>query len=102
MKTEMWGIVEVMGHSHYAGRISEYAELGVPLVRVEIPETSTQPAFEKLLGQSSIFRVTPVTEEVARAAAEQFGTRPLSLVSLPAAQPARLLTTDDEDQDWCG
>ncbi len=49
-ETELWAIVEVMGHSRYAGRVSEYAELGVPLVRVEVPETSSEPAFEKLLG----------------------------------------------------
>ena len=35
--SELWAVVEVMGHSRYAGKVSEYAELGVPLVRVEIP-----------------------------------------------------------------
>jgi hypothetical protein len=30
---DVWAIVEVMGHSQYAGRVSEYAGLGVPLVR---------------------------------------------------------------------
>jgi len=38
---DLWAIVEVMGHSQYAGRLSEYGELGVPLVRVEVPETSS-------------------------------------------------------------
>ena len=88
MQTEMWAIVEVMGHSQYAGRVSEYSELGVPLVRVELPETENQPAFEKLLGASAIFRITPCTEDVARAAAERFCVRPLSLVALPTREPA--------------
>jgi len=74
---EVWAIVEVMGHSQYAGRISEYSELGVPLVRVEIPQTAEQPACEKLLGAASIFRITPCTESAARAAAEQLRVRPL-------------------------
>jgi hypothetical protein len=45
-------------------------------------------------------RVTPCSEEVARAAAAQFAVRPLSLVHLPAAEPARLpygAPPDDED-----
>lgn len=99
VNAELWAIVEVMGHSQYAGRLSEYSQLGVPLVRVEVPATSSQPAFEKLLGAASIFRVTPCTEEVARAAAEQFSVRPLSLVHLPAAQPARLESRQDDQWD---
>jgi hypothetical protein len=85
MSEELWGIVEVMGHSQYAGRLSEHSSLGVPLVRVEVPETSSQPAFEKLLGAAAIFRITPCTEEVARKSAEHLSVRPLSLVSLAAA-----------------
>ena len=97
---ELWAIVEVMGHSQYAGRVSEYSALGVPLVRVEVPAVGDQPAFEKLLGAASIFRVTPCTEDVARVAAAPFAVRPLSLVRLPAAEPARLaFDYDDEDDE---
>jgi hypothetical protein len=99
LTTELWAIVEVMGHSQYAGRLSEYSALGVPLVRVEVPAVGDQPAFEKLLGAASIFRVTPVSEDVARAAAEQFRVRPLSLVHLPAAAPARLPGREREPWD---
>lgn len=98
MKAELWAIVEVMGHSQYAGRVSEYSELGVPLVRVEIPETSRAKAFEKLLGQASIFRITPVTEDVARRAAESFHVPPLELISLPSVEPAKL-TDEWADED---
>jgi hypothetical protein len=48
--TDLWAIVEVMGHARYAGRVSEYSELGVPLVRVEVPAVNGEPGFEKLLG----------------------------------------------------
>jgi hypothetical protein len=87
---ELWAIVECMGHTAYAGRLSEYSELGVPLVRVEIPAVNDQPACEKLLGAASIFRITPCTEEAARLAAAQFQVRPLELVSLPHVEPARI------------
>ena len=94
---DLWAIVEVMGHSKYAGRVSEHTGLGVPLVRVEVPEVQGQPAFEKLLGGAAIFGVTPCTEEAARAAAEYLCVRPLNMVALPAREPARLL--EDQD-DW--
>lgn len=93
---DVWAIVEVMGHAQYAGRVSEYTGFGVPLVRVEIPETKGQPECEKLLGGSAIFRITPCTEEAARAAAESLCVRPLSMVALPCREPARLPHFDDE------
>lgn len=98
---ELWAIVEVMGHAQYAGRVSQYAELGVPLVRVEVPETRHQPAFEKLLGAAAVFRITPVEEEVARRAAEQFAVRPLALIHLPAVEPGRIAGPPDwlEEED---
>ncbi len=99
---ELWAIVEVMGHARYAGRVSEYTELGVPLVRVEVPATPECPAFEKLLGASSIFRITPCTEEAARTAAGQFRVQPLNLVALPAARPGppAFLEDDDDPTGW--
>lgn len=88
--TDLWAIVEVMGHTRYAGRVSEYTGLGVPLVRVEVPAVDGVPRFEKLLGASAIFRITPCDEAAATEAAKQFRVRPLSLVHLPSAEPAQL------------
>jgi hypothetical protein len=95
----MWAIVEVMGHSQYAGQLSEYTGLGVPLVRVEIPAVNKEPAFEKLLGAASIFRITPCTEEAAKAAAAQFRVRPLALIALPSMEPARIERPFEEWED---
>jgi len=98
--SDVWAIVEVMGHSQYAGRVSEFTGLGVPLVRVEIPAIEGQPAHEKLLGAASIFRITPCTEEVAIAAARQFRVSPLALVHLPSVEPAKLGYDDRPDLDF--
>ncbi len=95
---DLWAIVEVMGHSQYAGRVSEYTDLGVPLVRVEVPAVDGQAAFEKLLGAASIFRITPCTEEVARKAAASLRVRPLAIAYLPSVEPGRL-GADPEDDD---
>lgn len=96
---ELWAIVEVMGHAQYAGRVSEFTGLGVPLVRVEIPAVDGVPAHEKLLGAASIFRITPCTEETARAVARSFRVRPLALCCLPSVEPGRVLGRPDEDDE---
>jgi len=89
-----WAVVEVMGHARYAGRVSEYTQLGVPLVRVEVPAVGGEEAFDKLLGPTAIFRVTPCSKEAATEAARQFRVTPLALVDLPPRQLS--LCSDDE------
>lgn len=70
-KFDCWAIVEVMGHSKYAGRVTEQAIGGCAFVRVDVPAHEDHPEFTKLLGQSSIFAITPVTEDIARGMAKQ-------------------------------
>lgn len=121
-KFECWAIVEVMGHSKYAGYVSEQAIGGASFVRVDVPEciyeeeecavdergyadyslpriksTVSVPAFTKLLGQSSIFAITPTTEDLARRAAAGFRSRPLNEYDLPERKPMAL-TVSDEDE----
>lgn len=99
---ESWGIVEVMGHSRYAGFISESSIGGAAFIRVDVPETKGEswhdpcPAFTKFLGSSSIFAITPTTEDLARRAAEKFGSRPITVVDLTPV-PARSLPPPSED-----
>ena len=69
---DVWAIVEIMGHSRFAGRVSEDASLGVPLLRVDVPAIGEAPAFTKMFGAGSIFGVTLCTEAAAREAAAQF------------------------------
>jgi len=76
---DQWAIVEVMGHARYAGRVTEEAVGGCSFVRVDVPEMDNLPAFTKLLGQSSIFSITPVTRDVAIEAAKQFRSRPITI-----------------------
>jgi hypothetical protein len=99
---ETWAIVEIMGHSKYAGRVSECQQFGAPLIRVEVPAMGEVPAFEKHFGAASIFAITPCTEEVARAAAARFHARPITMVSFPARLPAPdgwHDAADDENDD---
>lgn len=48
---KQWAIVEIFGHSRYAGTIDEHQIGGCSFVRVDVPEIDGQPAFSKLFGQ---------------------------------------------------
>lgn len=97
-KFECWGLVEVMGHSRYAGKISEQAVGGCNFVRVDVPAFEGSPAFTKLLGQSSIFAITPTSEQVARGMAQQFRKQPINVYDLPPMERQPLLAGCDEEE----
>lgn len=80
---DCWAVVEVMGHNRYAGRVSEQALGGCAFVRVDVPAVDDRPAFTKLLGQASIFAITPCSEETATAVAAQCCDRPIAIYSAP-------------------
>jgi hypothetical protein len=90
-----------MGHQKFAGRVTEQALGGASFVRIDIPETPGHPAFTKLFGGSSIYCLTPVTEEVARALAARIRTEPVQPWDIPAElrrpRPAALTCDDDRD-----
>jgi hypothetical protein len=63
---ETWAFVEIMGHSKIAGRVSE-RKVGVQvMLQVDVPKADEGLAFTKLYNPSSIFSITPTTEEWCR------------------------------------
>ena len=97
---DAWAIVEVMGHQTYAGRVTEQTVAGQAFVRIDVPamkevladegrrDPPEVPAYTKLLGPSSIYAITPTSEEVARAAARKLRKEPIS-VYVPELYPPR-------------
>lgn len=106
-KFDSWGVIEVMGHKKFAGRITEQTIAGAALIRVDVPELSmpdgsTRNAFSKLIGVGSIYCITPTTEEVARKAAvvcAQYETNPLPVYIPETRQLATASVVDDDDDD---
>ena len=101
-KFESWGIVEVMGHSRFAGYISEQALGGASFVRVDVPETDDSQAFTKLLGAGSIYAITPTTEDTARRAARSFRSLPPHFYEAPTPKlpsPTSVPYDDGDDYD---
>lgn len=76
-KFDLWCIVEILGHQKLAGRCSEQNIAGMNMLRVDVPETETQPAFTKFIGGSSIYAISPVGEEEARSVAESLKRAPI-------------------------
>lgn len=99
-----WAILELMGHVRLAGRVTEESHFGVALGRIDIPsglDTFTTQYF----GGSSIYRLTPVSEQVARIVSAQNQPAPVHRWELPLAAlptPPAAAPGDLSDQDWRG
>lgn len=77
-----WAILELFGHTKLAGHVSEYQFGGTSFVRVDVPETKTQPSFSKILNNGAIYAITPVDEQLSRLQAENIAARPLESYEL--------------------
>ncbi|MCB0358025.1 MAG: hypothetical protein KDD44_00260 [Bdellovibrionales bacterium] len=84
VKFDEWAIVEIMGHQTYAGRVTEQTIGGTSFIRIDVPESPMSdgtmcPAFTKLFGAGSIYCITPVSEETARARLRQTRAYPMNV-----------------------
>jgi hypothetical protein len=94
---DQWCLVELFGHARIAGRVSEETIGGCAFVRVDVPTVDGIPGYTRLFGNGAIYSITPVTEEVACAAAKSYRAVPVSLYELRALRgQAALGLSDDE------
>jgi hypothetical protein len=99
-KFSEWCVVEIMGHKRFAGLVTEQAIGGASFVRVDVPEITTDkgitlPAFSKLFGASSIYCLSPCTEETARRFAAALQAEAFSRYELPRLPPPPQQGTDE-------
>jgi hypothetical protein len=100
---DSWAIVELMGHVRIAGRVSEEERFGAKMGRIDIP---TGDGFTtQYFGGSSVYRLTPTTEEAARLVAKQNQPRPVHAWEFPkrelASQSMSTTSFIDEDETEC-
>jgi hypothetical protein len=95
---ETWALVELMGHTKVAGRITEEAHFGTPLMRCDIP-TGPDSYFTQWYGGSAIFRITPIEEAAARAFTARSQPQPVQPYQLAALPFPRMEPTQDDDMD---
>lgn len=77
----MWAILELMGHVRVAGFVTEHELFGSKLGRIDIPAEDGQ-GVTQFFGGQTVYRLTPVSEQVARAFAERNRPRPVHVYEL--------------------
>lgn len=101
--TELWAVVELMGHRQRAGRISQVEAFGTQLLRVEIPTPDGDFVTEDY-GGASIYGVRYCDEDFARCWVLQRGdprpTRPTSYLPALAAPGSHVVDLDDDDVNF--
>lgn len=96
-KFEAWGIVELMGHSRAAGRLTEQVIGGANMLRVDVPNgESFRTAF---YGASAIYALHVTDEAAARAAATNIGTRPPYAYELRSALQPQLTSPAQPEEE---
>lgn len=82
---ESWAIVELLGHVTMAGRLSEEERFGSKMGRLDIPKPDGGFC-TVYFGGSSVYRISPVSEDVARIKASQNQPRPVYAWEIPQAK----------------
>jgi hypothetical protein len=101
-KFEQWAIVELMGHVKIAGLVTEEEHFGAKLGRIDIP--SGDGFVTQFFNGSSLYRLTPTTEEIARGVAAANQPTPVHRWELPeqkqlSAPVVEAEYPDDDDDD---
>jgi len=107
MNEERWAIVEIMGHTKIAGRITEVTQYGSTFARVDVPAMGDEPAFTRDFGGGAIYSITYVIKEIAMRAAELLQVAPITVYGadrLAAPRDIKELELGDpygeDDPDW--
>ena len=90
---EGWAIVELMGHRRLAGFVTEEEHFGTAMLRLDVHglNDTAAPGVTQLYGGSSVYCVTPTTEEIARQLGDRLKPAPVSRYELEPPRPADAL-----------
>lgn len=103
-KFDTWPLVEIMGHQRAAGRVTEATIAGGVMLRIDIPkDAESQEFITQYVNTTSIFRLTPTTEEIVRAALTRYEWRPpqLSLAHIRGHEDLPVRDYGDDDDEEC-
>lgn len=95
--SEVWAVLELMGHVRLAVRVSEEEKFGHKLGRIDVP-TPAGGFVTQYFGGQSVYRLTPVSEDVAREVALHTQPRPVHAWELPRQLPPTRPGLDEYDQ----
>lgn len=97
-KFELNAVVELFGHTKMAGKVTEQTIGVATFVRVDVPETTQQPKFTRLLNPSAIYAINPVTEEVMVQMAEMITSKPIDSWDIKVMQQKLLALKEPESR----
>jgi hypothetical protein len=83
---EAFCILEILGHRRLAGRVSEQQIAGDMFLRIDIP-TPQGTEITQYYAPSSVYCLTPTTEEIARAVALRNQPQPVHRFELSTPEP---------------
>ena len=105
-KFEIFAIVELFGHSKMSGTVTEQTIGSASFIRIDVPETKTQPKFTRLVNPSAIYAINPVTEDVMLVMAEGISSKPIDSWDIQTMQKKLLalnksngIINEDDDDD---
>lgn len=104
---EEWCILELFGHRRLAGLVREVQVAGAGFLRLDVYEFGLeQPTATQFYSPSSVYAITPTSEELARRFAAQHLPRPVERWELPAGEIERsvreTVERDPDDRDDLG
>jgi hypothetical protein len=96
---DVWAIVELMGHVKLAGKLTEVERFGAKMGRLDIPQADGSYVTQ-FFGGGSIYRITPVSEEVARHVVKSTDPAPVQAWDFPKQLDARRTEDQRDNDDW--
>ena len=86
-KFEAWGLLELFGHQRLAGLLTEQNIGGCHFIRIDVPAVKDVQGYTRFFSNGAIYGMTILTEEVARAMAENMLARPVQAYEMPRLTP---------------
>lgn len=97
---ESWAVLELMGHRKLAGFVRETQLAGAGMLRLDVPaEEPGKFKATQFYSPSSVYALTPTTEEICRAFSKRAEPSPVTRWELPADLPRASEATVDEGDD---
>lgn len=83
-----FAVVELYGHRKVAGRVAPVQQFGTEMLRVDVPGADGETIITQFYGGSSIYGLTPCSEETARrVVAQTYDLPDLVKLAIEAAKP---------------
>lgn len=103
---DSYALVELMGHSRIAGKVTEVTVLGTSMLQVDVPKTERREGYTKIYSAAAVYCITPTDEHTAQVAAEHFDEPAIQPYILPESPVlaskvvSSLPYEPDEDDDY--